>query len=68
MQNLLHIEAVNFESRIALLTDGRTVPITNFFGEEGEVDDYLDATSFVCGEGSTWFACPVDVFEEMTLQ
>lgn len=50
------IELVFWRARQALLTDGRLVPITHFFGPNGEeVDGPDEAISFVCGEGRTWF-------------
>lgn len=63
------INAVKALSRLALLSDGTTVPITNLLDADGdETDDPNEAVSFVAGEGDRWFTGLCADFEEMTTQ
>lgn len=63
------VEAVNLAGRFVLLTDGRTVPITNLFDGHGdETAELDDVVSFVAGEGQQWFAAPMRKFERAVTQ
>lgn len=53
---MIDIEAVNFDGRIALLTDGTTVPVTLIDGNGDETDEVDAAVAFVCGRGGVWFS------------
>lgn len=65
----IDVSSANLTKRIAVLTDGRVVPVTNLFDDEGnEVSDPDDAASFVCGEGATWLACAVGNFDPAAIQ
>lgn len=65
----LDVSSANLTKRIAVLTDGRVVPVTNLFDAEGnDVTEPDDAVSFVCGEGSTWLACAVEDFDRAVIQ
>lgn len=63
------VEAVNVGRRIALLTDGRTVPITNLLDGDGdETDDPAEAVAFVAGADDQWFAAQLADYETRGLQ
>lgn len=60
----MSIVACNFGRRVAILADGATVPITDFFDEAGEDCLPEDAVMFVCGSDKTgWFATPMADFD-----
>jgi hypothetical protein len=51
------VEAANWPARVAILTDGTTVPVTHLFDADGdETSDTSEAVSFVAGEGDLWFS------------
>lgn len=61
--------AIKTFSRLALLNDGTTVPITNLFDADGdETDDPDLAVSFVAGEADRWFTGLCADYEEVGLQ
>lgn len=65
----MDIQALNIPARLALLTDGRTVPITNLYDAAGdETEDACDAVVFVCGEGRVWLSDLIASFEAVTVQ
>jgi hypothetical protein len=58
------VEALNLTKRLAILTDGRTMPITSFIDVEGdETNDLAEAESFVCGAGREWWSGSLSAFE-----
>lgn len=60
----LDVEAVNLAGRIAVLTDGSSVPVTVMFDSWGdETQDAARCVTFVCGAGDLWFSCRRDDFE-----
>lgn len=60
----MDIQALSVPRRLAFLTDGSTVPITNLFDAWGdETDDASEAVSFVCGAGRVWLSDRLDRFE-----
>jgi hypothetical protein len=60
----MDIQALSVPQRLAFLTDGSTVPITNLFDAWGdETDDLADAVSFVCGAGRMWFSDRLDQYQ-----
>lgn len=62
-------EAIKLFSRVALLSDGTTVPITNLYDEEGDETDAPDeAVSFVAGDGDRWLSGLVNDYEEASVQ
>lgn len=62
-------EAIKVFSRLALLSDGTTVPITNLFDGDGdETDDPDEAVSFVAGDGDRWFTGLVSDYAEVEFQ
>ena len=53
----MRVVAVKLAARVALLSDGSTVPVVMLLDDEGDETDIThDAVSFVAGEGSLWFA------------
>jgi hypothetical protein len=60
----LDVESVNMEQRLAVLSNGVTVPVTKLFDEDGdETDDPCEADTFECGSELTgWFVCLMDDF------
>lgn len=63
------VQAVNLGRRIALLTDGRTAPITQLLDAAGdETHDPSDAAAFVAGAGRQWFAGLLSHFHRVTTQ
>lgn len=53
----LEVDAVNLAGRLALLSDGTSLPVTNMFDRFGEeTDDPQAATAFVAGAGTLWFS------------
>jgi hypothetical protein len=63
------VQALNLTGRLALLTDGTTVPITNLFDLAGdETDDLAEAVSFVCGTGQHWWSDLISAFSPVTVQ
>lgn len=50
------VEAANWFTRLAVLSDGAAVPVTNLFDADGEeTEDPDEAVTFVAGEGGRWF-------------
>lgn len=45
------IEAVNLRSNLVMLSDGSTMPITDYIDEDGDFCDPKDAITCVAGEG-----------------
>ena len=63
------IASTKWASRVALLSDGTTVPITNLLDEFGdETDDPDEAVTFVAGDGDQWFAGLCSDYDEVTIQ
>lgn len=61
------VEAVNLADRLALLSDGRTVPVTVMYCAGGdETDDPATAVTCVCGSGEQWFAVRLGDFDPAT--
>lgn len=61
--------ALNLRKRLALLSDGRTVPVTNMFDASGDdTTECAEAVSFVAGSGREWFCDSTAGFEEVTTQ
>jgi hypothetical protein len=55
----LHLTHILMRARLAFLSDGREVPITNLFDAVGqETVDAALAVSFVAGKGDEWFSAP----------
>lgn len=66
---MARVTAINLERRLALLDDGRTVPITNLFDASGDdTNDAAEAAGFVAGAGREWFADSVADYEGTTIQ
>lgn len=64
----MDIQALSLSQRLAFLTDGSAVPITNLFDAWGEETDALEqAVSFVCGAGRVWLSDRLDRFETVTV-
>lgn len=58
------VEALSLTKRLAHLSDGRTVPITNLLDAWGDdTADLAEAVAFVCGAGREWWALPLADFE-----
>jgi LDH2 family malate/lactate/ureidoglycolate dehydrogenase len=58
------IQALNIPQRLALLSDGSTVPITNLFDALGdETTDPAEAVAFVCGRSGHWLCDLIANFE-----
>lgn len=65
----LDVAALNVHQRLALLSDGEIVPITNLFDAEGcETKDPGQARSFVAGGGAQWFSGDLAAYEGVTTQ
>lgn len=57
------IEAVNRAQAIALLSDGTTLPVTNWFDSWGDECEPQEAVSCVAGqEGSDWWSIDLSQF------
>lgn len=66
---MAEVVAVNLAKRMALLDDGRVLPITDLFDHLGEeTDSAFHATSFVAGEGRDWFSDAIAPYERQTTQ
>lgn len=64
----MDIQALSLPQRLAFLTNGATVPITNLFDAWGdETDDLASAVSFVCGAGRVWLSDRLDRFVTVTV-
>ena len=63
------VVAINCQSRLVLLEDGTTIPITNFFDEDGDDCDPDEAIVIVAGrEGFGYLTIELfDDFEEVLL-
>lgn len=63
------VQLVNLTDRIVHLKDGRSWPITNFFGPDGdEIPDHDGAMSFVAGvDGQGWIAEPMAAYVDVRL-
>lgn len=60
--------AVNREAAVALLDDGTTVPVTHWFGSDGEDSVPADALSCVAGdEINGWWSIDLQHYEEATV-
>lgn len=54
---MINVQAINLSRRLALISDGSTVPVTNLLDADGdEAAAPEEAVGFVAGEGGTWFA------------
>lgn len=63
------IVSINLGKRLALLDDGRTVPITTLMDKWGEdTDDTESAVVFVAGAGTMWFSDLLSSYESVTTQ
>jgi hypothetical protein len=57
------VASVNLSRRLAVLTDGETVPVTQMFDADGDdTDDPAQAAAFVAGRPGKWFSCATKVF------
>lgn len=57
------VQSVHRVLRQALLTDGRIVPVTHWFGSDGNDCEPHKAVSCVCGTDETgWFALDLSKF------
>lgn len=66
---MVDVQALNIKQRLALLTDGRMVPITTLIDGDGEETQNLsEAVSFVCGSGREWFSDLISHYEAVTVQ
>lgn len=53
----MEIHGLDLSRRLAVLVDGRTVPIVGLFDHLGEEIASIEAAvSFVCGEGREWLS------------
>jgi hypothetical protein len=64
----MRVEAINRAGRIALISDGRCVPATNWFDITGEECEPEDAVSCVAGEGDDWFSVLLSEYETARTQ
>ena len=65
----MSVNAAKWFSRVALLDDGTTVPITNLLDEFGdETDDPDEAVTFVAGDGERWFSGLCADYDEVTIK
>jgi len=63
------VDAIKRLSRVALLSDGSTVPIVALFDCDGEeTDDPDEAVAFTAGEPGRWFSGLCADYEEVTVQ
>lgn len=62
------ISAVNLSQRLAILTDGTELKVTNMFDREGDECEPEDAVSFVATDGEVWWAGRMADFETRRLQ
>lgn len=66
---MLTVVAVNVRERLALLSDGRTVPIVTLFDQLGdETDSAFHAKAFVAGADREWFSDDLATYERQTTQ
>lgn len=73
----LDIDVINWREGFAVLTDGQTVPITDWVDEDGELTpDRMEAVSFVCGpakiqrgkrKGQCWIVGQIKDFQPVKL-
>ena len=64
----LDVQLINRGRRIALLSDGQDVPITNWLNAEGECDPD-EAMFCVCGPclGGNWYCVDLQEFDAATI-
>lgn len=63
VSDLAEVDMLDLLGGFVLMSDGQTVPITNFFDEDGDECDPLDAVSVVAGpHDGLWLS--VEVGEE----
>lgn len=64
------VQLVGLTDRLVHLADGRSWPITNFFGPNGdELPDHQGALSFVAGiDGEGWISEDMADYQEARLQ
>lgn len=63
------VQAVNLRRRLALLTDGASVPITTLLDAEGdETEDAEQAVAFVAGAGRQWFSASLAHYHSVRTQ
>lgn len=62
----LYVHAINLKAKLAVLSDGRMVPITKMFNAYGQqVVKWRKATRIVCGiDGVGWFTDYVASFDK----
>lgn len=66
---MVTVVALHLPGRIALLDDGRTVPIVSLFDVCGDPTDDLDlAAGFLVTDGRTAFCDCIDEYPEVPLQ
>lgn len=66
---MIDVQAINLTKRLALLSDGATVPVTNLLDADGdETQEPAQAVGFVAGEGGTWFAGLLSDFDAVESQ
>jgi hypothetical protein len=63
------VQALNVSARLALLSDGTTVPITDLFDAGGaNTENPAEAVGFVCGAGGFWICDLISSFDAVTVQ
>lgn len=66
---MAHLTTVNLEQRLAVLDDGRSVPVTNLIDRFGDdTNDPAEAVGFVAGAGREWFADSVAEYSDVAVQ
>lgn len=65
----LYVQAVNLRERVALLSDGSTVPVTRMMDSDGDdTDDIAECKGFVCGREGIWFFRMMADYETVNTQ
>jgi hypothetical protein len=63
---MIEVDAVNRKDALLLLSNGRTVPVTNWFDITGEECEPFDAVTAVGGSDNQWFSVILSYFEPET--
>lgn len=65
---LIAIELLDFDGRVCFLEGGKTVPITNFFDEDGDECEPDDAVACIAGSNEFgWLTINLGEFEQPTV-
>lgn len=63
----MEIELIDLEAEVAILSDGSTIPLTNFFDEDGDDCDPEDAVCCVAGNNDFgWLTISLADLDEPT--